>query len=689
MLPPTVQATPPSRQPVPASSSGVPPALAELPEGALIRGTVVGRDAAGHVLLRTDAGMLALATRLELPQGSVVTLRVQPGPEFTATVESVDGRVPAPPGPVSTAAPAAPPPADAAPRQADAALPAPVPPTAPAPGSFVTAIVVSPAADANDVLRGLQPPGSDTEALAVVAGSRLTLRIVASRLPTDAASPRPLASAQPGRTGEGGATDVLAAAAGARARPSAPVAPTAPPSPGTVTPGVAAPEGGPRATQAVPQPVPAAPRVGVATEPATPGQAFGSPAPTAFARATAAKTTAPLPPAAANAPGKPAVPSRATVAGSVATPAATTATVPADSIPAATTTASIPVATTTATSPPVNDPRVQTRVSTGRNASAARAAGRVTASTQAPASPTGTAPPAAGPASPAGTPGFVAPIDAFDAFGRPLVATPLGVLRLDLAAPLPAGSTLELGVVRLDPEPLAAPLPAPAADGAGRLLAFARDWPALRELVGALHEVNPAMAKQVVAHTVATPGAHFAHTALFFLSALRGGDLSGWLGRETLRALEDSGRDELVRRVAGDFARIARFADSRPGVDWQSLLIPFHDGESFRQLRFFMRRRQREDGEGDDDGTRFVVEVELSRIGELQLDGFLHRKRFDLILRSRDALSATVRRDIAAIFDDGLAIAALTGTLAFQVAEKFPVAPLDDIIAEERDGLLV
>ncbi len=46
------------------------------------------------------------------------------------------------------------------------------------------------------------------------------------------------------------------------------------------------------------------------------------------------------------------------------------------------------------------------------------------------------------------------------------------------------------------------------------------------------------------------------------------------------------------------------------------------------------------------------------------------------------------RREIRAIFDDGLAVGGLAGTLSIQVAGSLPVAPLEEIVAGERSGVL-
>ena len=101
MITPTGNPPLPTARVIVTSSGGVPPALAALPAGALIVGAVLGQDRTGRVLVRTDAGTLALASHLNLRRGNTVTLRVRGdpvagGPAFAATVELVDGRPPQP-----------------------------------------------------------------------------------------------------------------------------------------------------------------------------------------------------------------------------------------------------------------------------------------------------------------------------------------------------------------------------------------------------------------------------------------------------------------------------------------------------------------------------------------------------------------------------------------------------------------
>jgi hypothetical protein len=54
-----------------------PPQVAQLPVGSTLTGVVVGHDAAGHTLVRTDLGTLSVATKTQLPVNSEVTLQIR------------------------------------------------------------------------------------------------------------------------------------------------------------------------------------------------------------------------------------------------------------------------------------------------------------------------------------------------------------------------------------------------------------------------------------------------------------------------------------------------------------------------------------------------------------------------------------------------------------------------------------
>lgn len=278
--------------------------------------------------------------------------------------------------------------------------------------------------------------------------------------------------------------------------------------------------------------------------------------------------------------------------------------------------------------------------------------------------------------------------------GGLLVNTPNGMLALDTRAALLPGTHITFTA-----------LPAPVATGISQAGAAAETatialtsqpvsavsevavgWPALREAIVLLQAIEPPIAQQILNNVV--PGANSQMTAgvLLFMAALRGGDVRNWIGSEAGRVLEQLGRRDLMARLAGDFQQMSRITDMPVVGDWRTLVFPFFDGHDLQQIWAFYREFKREQEENERSALRFVVELELSALGDLQLDGLVNERRFDLIVRSGADLTGTVRQDIAKIFEDSLGAIGMTGTLTFSSGEAFPESPFREAWHEGVKG---
>lgn len=263
---------------------------------------------------------------------------------------------------------------------------------------------------------------------------------------------------------------------------------------------------------------------------------------------------------------------------------------------------------------------------------------------------------------------------------QPVVQTPLGTLTLDASAPLPPGSRIVFEVLNRD-----APRPAAQSHGPASALpaTLAHRWPALEEALrvsqdAAALPAGPASPPPLDA--VAQPGPRLASGLLFFLSALSAGDLGRWLGGQTLQALRNTGREDLALRLSQDFHQLARMAEA-PSGEWRLMAMPVLDGHQVQQIRLWLRqhrdRERRKAQDRDREATRFILEVELSELGDLQLDGLVRGKRFDLMLRSRRGLPSDMRREIARIFDEANAIGGYSGSVGFQASNDWRFLSLD------------
>jgi len=269
-------------------------------------------------------------------------------------------------------------------------------------------------------------------------------------------------------------------------------------------------------------------------------------------------------------------------------------------------------------------------------------------------------------ASPARIDGQIAGLTAA---GRPVVQSPVGYLALDARADLRLGTRIALDV-------LASRAGGPA-DRAAPLPVLAREWPALEAALRILEEqLGPASARQSI-EAMPRPGPQLTATLLFFMTALRGGDVRGWLGRNATQALEAAGRRGLLDSLSDDFKTLQRAAEPSE-TGWRSYLIPVAWDER-RPIRLLTRKERRDGREGRNGkpGTTFLVDLDLTNIGPFRLDGLVRNELVDLLIRTTRPLPVVMRRDIKALFDGTLERTGIIGHLAFKASPVMPPLPVD------------
>ena len=268
--------------------------------------------------------------------------------------------------------------------------------------------------------------------------------------------------------------------------------------------------------------------------------------------------------------------------------------------------------------------------------------------------------------------------------GQPIVQTPHATIALETRAPVTQGAKV---VLKVD----TAPVPPNTTDAANKLgraspaqtMVQARAWSDLDEALKSLSQVDPGRFLQVAQHALPQPGPKLSSQMLFFLSALKGGDIKAWLGDNAGRVI-DRDRPGLMNRLGGDFQVMARMSDEPQSGDWRLALIPLWGENKLDQLRMYYRGHNGSDDDGgDDDGIRFILDLELSNLGHIQIDGLVkaEKQKFDVLIRTEEPLPDHWRGEIGDIFIAAQEIAGLNGGVGFQAAPgnfvEFP--PIDPI----------
>ena len=253
--------------------------------------------------------------------------------------------------------------------------------------------------------------------------------------------------------------------------------------------------------------------------------------------------------------------------------------------------------------------------------------------------------------------------------GQTIVETHAGPIALPTTASLPPGTALQFEIVSLKPltagsaaHGLMQAQGAPLLDG---------EWLAFDEALGVLRDVAPGAHNHLLQTAMPRADSQLASNVLFFLSALRGGELKNWMGDGPLRILERQ-RPELAARLRTDLGQMTRNFEDPLSGEWRLQAVPFLHGADIDRLLLLVRDQEDNDDENDEKGggTRFVVDLNLSRLGHLQIDGLVgnDNKRLDLVLRSDAPLEGTMRDDIRGLYADALELTGLEGSVGFQAA---------------------
>jgi hypothetical protein len=280
-------------------------------------------------------------------------------------------------------------------------------------------------------------------------------------------------------------------------------------------------------------------------------------------------------------------------------------------------------------------------------------------------------PPVAGAPATSSPPVLTATVAGTTNAGQPIVTTDRGVMVLNTRTPLAQGAQVTIGL------PPVRPAPAEPFDPLR-----GNDWPALRETLEVLSKADPAGTRTLANAVLPQANGRLAATLMAFTGAVKKGDARAWLGEKATKALEALGRTDLLEKLEDDFKQLARqAAEVLPG-EWKPYSIPFSDGTELH--RILMHVRQPDADEVDEEAAgadghggranRFLIDLTLSRIGELQLDGLIRPRRFDLILRTHMPLPPEMRHEIGKLFNDSVETLGMTGGISFQAGTQGWVA---------------
>lgn len=199
-------------------------------------------------------------------------------------------------------------------------------------------------------------------------------------------------------------------------------------------------------------------------------------------------------------------------------------------------------------------------------------------------------------------------------------------------------------------------------------------WPALDDAVAILTQSMPqAQMAQTLANVLPSPAKPnvIPPAMQFFIAAIQSGDIASWFGDKAISALRrDTARGgDVLTRLTEDVNSLGRSMDT-PAQDWKGVAIPLVWQNEIQKIHLYYKHqggeKQDDEQERGEGSTRFIFDLNLNRLGDIQLDGLMKSRRLDLILRTGTMFSHSMQTAMREKYQNVLESGNLTGDLVFQ-----------------------
>lgn len=265
----------------------------------------------------------------------------------------------------------------------------------------------------------------------------------------------------------------------------------------------------------------------------------------------------------------------------------------------------------------------------------------------------------------------------------PLTLNPLPTNANETAPILTTGTQLTIKVEANSTASVINVVLAPEAARANTVSTLGTQWTTLLQALQTLDQNSPAQAADL--RNRLPQLANILPGILTFTDALRRSrpedQVAAIAGRDTANLLKALGVD-----LSGDTQHLSQLQQRNHAENgdpqWRGTLFPYVEavGEDPRQGGFFWRR-EKEDDPRSPTNTRFVVELDMSAIGPVQLDGLVSYPEVWLKLRRTTAPESGFTEDLQNLVTSTLQSFGLSGGIAVEVSSQFPVNPRAEMLA--------
>ncbi len=221
-------------------------------------------------------------------------------------------------------------------------------------------------------------------------------------------------------------------------------------------------------------------------------------------------------------------------------------------------------------------------------------------------------------------------------------------------------------------------------DRSNALLRFSLSWDTLAQAMSNLEDSNPEGAEKLKS-VLPEANEKLLPKLLQLSHSITTQNMRSFFGDDVLNMLRALGLDGMLQSDAAQLNNLHQKPDAPDG--WRALMFPYLDdqNQTLQQGSFFWRKHKKKNPE-DGDSLRFVLNVKMSELGPIQLDGLMQGKDvMHIKIRMTQGISEAEHKGLEELVQNSLSAVGLRGTLQIETVSFFETDPLHDMLAPITD----
>ena len=204
-------------------------------------------------------------------------------------------------------------------------------------------------------------------------------------------------------------------------------------------------------------------------------------------------------------------------------------------------------------------------------------------------------------------------------------------------------------------------------------------WARLETFITDLNIKSPDNGINFTSNQIGKPNLKLTATMALFISAIRMGNPNLWLGQENKNIINRS-QPGLIRGLDEDFFLMQR-ASEPSDSGWRAFFFPMLSDEQLSQIQLFIHQDKNSSDKDKNSSrkTRFIVNLKLDNIGELQIDGRVNSVMVDLLVQTIKPLPLKLKKGMRDVFKNTLERTEIDGNIVFKVRKMLDPLPINQL----------